>query len=285
MKSIIFIGHVAVDIIKEPESKLIPGGGVYYGADAVKAVSDDVNVKIFTKMAPEHVHLFDDLTTRGIDLEIIETPSSTTFENVYPDSNPDHRISYCHEKAAAWSVDDLSKLKSDAIIISALWTPEFPEEIIPEVRHHTDFLVVDVQGYTRYIRADNSIEHHDWKNKKDYFKYFDLIKLDAKEATMLTGKTDMFEALDELVQLCSESAFLVCTHKNGIVLKGKNRIYESSFGEYSIKGRTGRGDTVTAVLTTFLINGMDEQKALDKTAEITTIKMQHIGSLRREYIG
>ena len=57
----------------------------------------------------------------------------------------------------------------------------------------------------------------------------------------------------------------------------------SLFGEWSLIGRTGRGDTVSAAfILLHFVNGMERQKALDIAAKATGKKMMHPGAAKAE---
>ena len=73
--------------------------------------------------------------------------------------------------------------------INALWFGEFPEELIPHARKHCKFLVGDAQGFVRHVEQGGAMHHKDWANKSKYLKYFDLFKIDNKEAKTLCGAT------------------------------------------------------------------------------------------------
>jgi sugar/nucleoside kinase (ribokinase family) len=45
------------------------------------------------------------------------------------------------------------------------------------------------------MQSGGKISHKDWAAKDQYLKYFDLFKVDDKEATVLTGEKDMKRAM------------------------------------------------------------------------------------------
>ena len=48
------------------------------------------------------------------------------------------------------------------------------------------------------MQNGGKISHKDWAAKEQYLKYFDLFKVDDKEATVLTGEKDMKRAMQIL---------------------------------------------------------------------------------------
>ena len=119
--------------------------------------------------------------------------------------------------------------------------------------------------------------HRDWPDKGEYLRYVDLLKVDHREARVLTCIDEMEPAIARLRELGAGA--VMCTHAGGVVVGDATGIYREDFAPYTLEGRTGRGDTCTA---TYLVARAerDTAEATRIAAEITSAKMQYRGPLR-----
>ena len=92
----------------------------------------------------------------------------------------------------------------------------------------------------------------------------------------MTGKTDLKAACDIILAAGANS--IIATHKDGVMLCRRGvAVVESSWGEWRIEGRTGRGDTVTAAFVAASLKGLNDKQALDYAAAICSKKMMKPG--------
>lgn len=269
---IAFIGHVSKDVnIIVGKKMIVAGGGVFFGSIAASRL--DAKATVLTKCATGDIPLFGEMTSAGVDTHFLRSSSSTSIENVYPTSNPDDRRSRVLSLAESFKMVDLQDLNEEVLHVNPLWYGEFPEELIPEIRKKTKFLIGDAQGFLRNVE-NGKMTYRNWKNREHYLKYFDLFKVDINESKILTGSYDIkFGA--KVIHDMGVSIVLTTHHKGVSVYDGK-KFYEADFGNWKLEGRTGRGDTCTAA---FLI-GMDRMNLKDATrfaADITSRKMQYPG--------
>ncbi len=270
-----FIGHVSKDFnIIGGRKEISPGGGVYYGAFVARSLGADV--KVITKLKLEDVPIFKEMENFGIEVVWIESDNTTTMENIYPSENPDERISRMVERAGPFLKDDLKELEG-VVHVSPLWRGEFPESLFEVVREKVRVLSVDAQGFLRDINEDGSIVYKDWK-KKDILSTFDVLKLDISEARVMAGESDPKKALRKLHMFGVKE--IVLTSSEGIYLSKYYEVSFSTFGSWSMEGRTGRGDTAIAAYLVLREKIQNSRKLTQEVARITTLKMQRKGPYR-----
>ena len=273
--SITFIGHVSKDLnVSKGRTEISAGGGVYYGSFAARSLGEDVAV--LTKISREDFHLFKDMKDFGIKLIWIESPATTRIENIYPSDNPDDRISRIISRAEPFKENEMQNV-SGVVHISPLWHGEFPEELIEIVRKRAKILSGDAQGFLRNVDNDGNMYYKDWEHK-DLLEVFDVFKMDSKEAKILTGEDDPKLSLRKIVEFGVKEALL--TTKDGIYLSKFEKIYFHPFGEWTMEGRTGRGDTAIAAYLALRDKIENIEELVKRVAEITTFKMKRRGPYR-----
>jgi len=273
---ITMIGHLAkdVNIYADGRMDVVPGGGVFYGGIAVRKLGE--GCAVITKCSRKDLHLFKLFDEVGVNVKYVFTDKTTSIENRYPSSNPDERHSRMVEKADPFDESDIPiDGKFEYLHITPLWYGEFPENLIELLRKRSSFLSIDAQGFVRRVREDGEMVREDWENKEKYMRYVDLLKVDSKEAEVLTGTKEIERSAIMLHEFGSD--LVILTHSNGVILYDGKKIYRSNFGSWKIEGRTGRGDTCVSSFIVGLKRGYSLQKALDFSADITTKKMNYPG--------
>ncbi len=272
---ITFIGHVSKDLnVSKGRTEILAGGGVYYGSFAAKSLGEDVTV--LTKLNLKDYQLFKDMEDFGIKLIWIESPLTTSIENIYPSDNPDDRISRIVSRADPFTENEIQNV-SGVVHISPLWHGEFPEELIETVRKKAKILSGDAQGFLRNVDNDGNMYYKDWEHK-NLLEVFDVFKVDSKEAKILTGEDDPELSLRKIVEFGVKEVLL--TTKEGIYLYKFEKIYFHPFGEWTMEGRTGRGDTAIAAYLALRDKIENIEKLVKRVAEITTLKMKRRGPYR-----
>ncbi len=271
-KTIIFIGHVSKDInVIKGKEQIIPGGGVFYGSFVARSYGWDTTV--YTKVNLKDKNIFKEMEDYGIRLIWYPSERTTSIKNIMPSDNPDDRISIMMERSHPFKLEDIKEIEGEIIHITPLWYGEFPEELIEELRKRGKILGLDAQGFLRNIDEGGKMIYKDWEKKQEYLPLIDVFKIDSKEAEILSGEGDLKKAINLISKWGSKEILL--THKDGVILWVNGEIYEEKFGEWTLEGRTGRGDTC---MSAYLIHrDLGYKEALKKAAEITTEKMKRPG--------
>ncbi len=268
---ITFVGHVSKDVnVVKGRREIIPGGGVYYGSFAARSLG--AKVKVVTKLNLNDKELFSEMESFGIKVVWIPSCSTTSIENVYPSDNPDERISRMVSKADPFTEGDIENL-SGIVHITPLWHGEFPEQLLERIRPKVKVLGGDAQGFLRNVSESGEMFYERPKSL-EFLKFFNVFKLDSKEALVLTGKEGE-EALMEIASFGVEE--IVLTTKEGVYVHRDGKIAFARFGEWKMEGRTGRGDTAIASYLVLRREIDDTEKLAEEVARITTLKMQRKG--------
>lgn len=273
---ITFVGHVCVDKnIVRGQTETYYGGGVIHGSVTAKRLGADVSV--LTKCADADWAHFTAFRDAGVEATYIPSQSSTSIRNVYPTENPDDRQSSMISMADPFTTADIASVRTDVVHVNPLWFGEFPVALLSHLKARTALLGADAQGYLRHVGPDGTMSHRDLPSKHDVLSVLDVFKVDASEAHVLTGLTDVRDAARAVFALGPKIVLL--THRGGVCVYAGDECYESPFTGFTLEGRTGRGDTCTAA---FLVGmqGGDLKAATALAADVTSKKMQYRGTFR-----
>ncbi len=276
----IFLGHVSKDInVVKGIENIVPGGGALYGAFTARSLGEPTTV--ITKVAQKDRKLFEDMEGFGIDVIFLDSKETTSIKNVYPSENPDERTSTVVSRADPFSREDLESLKdiltNSDVHLTPLWYGEFPEDLIPVLREYALTLSGDAQGFLRHVE-DGKMVYRDWKRKDEFLKLFDVFKLDSKEAKILTGTDDPKEVFRILQDLGLRE--IVMTRSDGVHVMRDGEITFAPFGNWTLEGRTGRGDTCIASYLVLRKRKRSLKELTEVVALIATKKMQRPGPYR-----
>lgn len=277
---VVLIGHVCVDQnVVRGHAETLYGGGVMHGALTAQRLGTQAIV--LTKCARSDRPRFEHLGEAGVDVVFLPSQESTSIRNVYPTENPDDRQSFLISRAAPFTADDLEAIPgfhADVVHVNPLWFGEFPPSLLASLRPRAVLLAGDAQGFLRVADPDGRMVHRDVAGKHEILALFDLFKVDAKEALLLTGKEDPREAVRAVHALGPKMVLL--THQNGVCVFDGDALHTGAFAPYPMEGRTGRGDTCTASFLAARGRGMSLAESVAYAAEITSIKMQYPGPFR-----
>jgi sugar/nucleoside kinase (ribokinase family) len=284
---ILFVGHCTRDEITiNSKTEKIPGGGVYFGSMSAGYCSQSLKktplLTVLTIGNPEDLkEIKKECDKAKVTLNILPDKNTTTFCHSFIDNDPDKRISTVPKIARSFTLNDIKDYKSKFTYVNPLFYGEIPSNLFKELKKRTKLLSVDSQGLLRNLIKEKIIMKPP-KEIKEIFKYIDILKVDLAEAKILTGKEDWEEACKDLIKMGVK--FVICTRTDEVSVMDKN--FESNtaeFGEWSLIGRTGRGDTVSgAFIFMHFILGMDRQNALEISAKATGKKMMHSGAAKRK---
>lgn len=271
-----FIGHLCVDHnVVGGERHVLYGGGVLHGSVTAKRLGADS--RLYTKCAAADRPRFVPLDEAQVAVTRWPSEASTSIRNEYGD-DPDDRTSVLRARAAPFTAADVKRIEPcEVLVINPLWYGEFPCELIGASAAKAGVLAADAQGFLRRPNSTGALHHVDWERKAEYLPVFDFFKADSAEARILTGESDPALAARALHALGAR--VVVVTHRHGVCVCDGSRVYEASFGAYSLEGRTGRGDTCMAA---FLVSQAERgnAEATVRAAAVATAKMQYAGPYR-----
>ena len=274
---ITFIGHLCRDInIIDGVSHAMFGGGVFHNGMTAKGLG--ARPTILTRCADaDAVPMTRDLVAAGVEVRVRPSVATTSIENLYPDSHPDHRVSTLLARGGPFETTDVDAIQADAVHVNPLWYGEFPVDLLPALRARVSLLGADAQGFLRTADANGRLVLRDWADKGRWMPLFDVFKADITEAEILTGTREIQPAARALYALGARE--IVLTHGEGVCVFDGGTFFDEPFGTYSLSGRTGRGDTCSAA---YLVgrSRMGVGDAATFAAKITSLKLQYPGPFR-----
>lgn len=270
------IGVISKDLnIIMGKEETMYSGGSYCAAFA--AINSGFSVAMVTKLADEDLHSLDPLKEAGIAVYPIPSPQTTAITNVYRTANVDDRTHHIRGLAEPFSIDEFPlDIKARVYHISAMIAGEIPLSLVKHLAKQGR-IGLDVQGYMRRVVGTDLVSK-DWPDKVDVLPYVDILKTDAAEAALLTGKTDREEALRALNAMGARE--IVLTNSHEVLAYTNGKIYRAPFKTKNLTGRTGRGDTCFATYLTQRIEKGPEE-AVKYAAALTSIKMETPGPFRK----
>jgi sugar/nucleoside kinase (ribokinase family) len=274
---IAFLGHYTKDTIVSPEgTRVVDGGAFNYGSHL--AIRMGLKVAAITRLAQEDFLVLNELKKLGVDVFAKATPYSTCLRLEYPTSNVDERMLYITSSAGPFSLSEAKEISSKAFVIGASVRGEVTLEVVKELRKKATIISADVQGFLRIVHNGKLI-FKDWPEKEKVLTMVDVLKTDAVEAELLTGKSDIRVAARIIADFGPKE--VVITHSNGLLVYDGNHFYETNFYPKQLIGRSGRGDTCIASYVARRLNAPPSEATI-WAAAVTSLKMEAEGPFRRD---
>ncbi len=243
MTKIAVVGHVTKDVIDfngRREEKI--GGTAFYSGITLGNLG--IKTRIFTKLSAGDKGLLDALKHKNISLFPSYCRYTTCFLNAYAGEK---REQFVNSVAEPFSVKDLKGIEKCGIAhIGPLTRKDIPLEILKYLKSAGITTSLDVQGYLRRIRK-RRVLLADWKDKKEFLKYTDIIKADRKEANILTGRSGK-KAAEALAKM-GPTEVVITDGRNGSLVysKAEDKHFVLPAFKPSVSGDvTGCGDTYIA---------------------------------------
>jgi sugar/nucleoside kinase (ribokinase family) len=274
---IAFLGHYTKDTIVLPhETKTSRGGAFYYGAHVV--VKMGLRAAAITRLAEEDFDVVEDLSRMGVEVLATPTPQSTSLKLVYPTQNLDQRKVYNVGSAGPFTPAEIAPVQARTFHIGASIRGEVPLEVIEALAQKEARISLDVQGFLRVNRGGELV-HQDWPEVAQVLELVDVLKADAVEAEVLTGRNDLREAAKALAEFGPRE--VVLTHGKGVLVYADGRFHAAPFRTRDMRGRTGRGDTCIAAYLGKRLTASPAEATL-WAAALTSLKMEAEGPFSRE---
>ncbi|MBL7183641.1 MAG: hypothetical protein ISS50_04235 [Anaerolineae bacterium] len=282
---IAFVGHYTKDTIVLPhETKTVKGGAFYYGAHVV--VKMGLRAAVITRLAKEDFGVVEDLSRMGVEVFATPTAQSTSLKLVYPTQDLDHRTIHNVGFAGPFTPAEVAPVQARAFHIGASVRGEVPLEVIKALAQKETRVSLDVQGFLRVNPSTSSghrrggkLVHEDWLEAAQVLELVDVLKADAVEAEVLTGRKDLREAAKALAEFGPRE--VVLTHGKGVLVYADDHFHSAPFWTREMKGRTGRGDTCTAAYLGKRLTASPAEATI-WAAALTSLKMEAVGPFNRE---
>lgn len=274
---IAFLGHYTQDtIVSAKGTRVVDGGAFNYGSHL--AIRMGLRVAAITRLARKDFHVIEELRKLGVDVFAKTTPQSTCLRLEYPTSNVDERVIYITSSAGPFTPLEVKEITSKAFVIGASVRGEMALEVIEELRKKETILAVDAQGFIRIVH-EGKLVFRDWPEKEKVLAMVDVLKADAVEAELLTGKSDIRGAARIIADFGPKEVMI--TRSDGLLVYDGNHFYETKFYPRQLIGRSGRGDTCIASYTARRLNASPAEATI-WAAAATSLKMEAEGPFRRD---
>jgi len=273
---ITFIGHYTKDtIVSSSGTRIVNGGAFNYGASVAARMG--LTVSAVTRLAEEDAEVIHGLEKLGVEVFVTWTSQSTCLRLVYPSDNPDERVIHVASWAGAFSQQEVFPIKARVIVVGASMREEVPPEVIKALARKESVFAADIQSFLR-VNDNGRLEAKPWPEKKEVLSCIEVLKTDAVEAELLTGKKDIKKAALSIRDMGPRE--VIITHKDGVLVLAEGVFYRASFYPRKLVGRSGRGDTCLASYMCKRIHTSPEEATI-WAAALTSLKMEAEGPFRR----
>ena len=268
------IGYITRDKIITPGNTVyMPGGTAFYFAKAVSRLQAE-NFLLVTALAEEDRAAADDITNEGIEVKLVPTAHSHSYENIYGD-NPNDRRQRVTAQADPFCIEDLKDVQADIIHLGTLLADDFSLEVIKRLASKST-LAADVQGFLRKVENEK-VYPVDWAEKKEALKYIHTLKANESEMEVLTGCSEPHEAALLIADWGVKTVLLTLGDKGSLIYSGGQFYDIPAYPTLQVVDATGCGDTYMAGYLYKRSQGASYEEAGCFAAAMCTIKLQSHG--------
>lgn len=275
MNDICCIGHISLDKIITPKQTIyMPGGTSYYFSHGISHLNDWKNYKLVTSLAPSEYSSVDELTGKGLNVEIIPSKKTVYFENSYG-INQNNRTQRVLAKADPFTVEKIQHIEAKIFHLGSLLSDDFSLDVIKYLSKK-GILSVDAQGYLREVRGEN-VYPIDWCEKKEALKYVHILKVNEHEAKVLTGLDDYQAAARQLAEWGVKEVLLTLGSEGSIIYAENSFYYIPAYPPKEVVDATGCGDTYMLGYLYMRNKGVSYEEAGCFAAALSTVKLEKSG--------
>ena len=275
MNDICCIGHITLDKIITPKQTIyMPGGTSYSFSHGISHLNDWKNYKLVTSLAPSEYSSVDELTGKGLNVEIIPSKKTVYFENSYG-INQNNRTQRVLAKADPFTVEKIQHIEAKIFHLGSLLSDDFSLDVIKYLSKK-GILSVDAQGYLREVRGEN-VYPIDWCEKKEALKYVHILKVNEHEAKVLTGLDDYQAAARQLAEWGVKEVLLTLGSEGSIIYAENSFYYIPAYPPKEVVDATGCGDTYMLGYLYMRNKGVSYEEAGCFAAALSTVKLEKSG--------
>lgn len=275
MNDICCIGHITLDKIITPKQTIyMPGGTSYYFSHGISHLNNWKNYKLVTSLAPSEYSSVDELTGKGLNVEIIPSKKTVYFENSYG-INQNNRTQRVLAKADPFTVEKIQNIEAKIFHLGSLLSDDFSLDVIKYLSKK-GILSVDAQGYLREVRGEN-VYPIDWCEKKEALKYVHILKVNEHEAKVLTGLDDYQAAARQLAEWGVKEVLLTLGSEGSIIYAENSFYYIPAYPPKEVVDATGCGDTYMLGYLYMRNKGVSYEEAGCFAAALSTVKLEKSG--------
>lgn len=252
----------------------MPGGTSYYFSHGISHLNDWKNYKLVTSLAPSEYSSVDELTGKGLNVEIIPSKKTVYFENSYG-INQNNRTQRVLAKADPFTVEKIQHIEAKIFHLGSLLSDDFSLDVIKYLSKK-GILSVDALGYLREVRGEN-VYPIDWCEKKEALKYVHILKVNEHEAKVLTGLDDYQAAARQLAEWGVKEVLLTLGSEGSIIYAENSFYYIPAYPPKEVVDATGCGDTYMLGYLYMRNKGVSYEEAGCFAAALSTVKLEKSG--------
>lgn len=252
----------------------MPGGTSYYFSHGISHLNDWKNYKLVTSLAPSEYSSVDELTGKGLNVEIIPSKKTVYFENSYG-IHQNNRTQRVLAKADPFTVEKIQHIEAKIFHLGSLLSDDFSLDVIKYLSKK-GILSVDAQGYLREVRGEN-VYPIDWCEKKEALKYVHILKVNEHEAKVLTGLDDYQAAARQLAEWGVKEVLLTLGSEGSIIYAENSFYYIPAYPPKEVVDATGCGDTYMLGYLYMRNKGVSYEEAGCFAAALSTVKLEKSG--------
>jgi len=198
--------------------------------------------------------------------------STTKFELTYHNSSRRMRILHAGEHISAESVKGTWH--------AAHFGPVFGEidrSVVLQLRHHTKFVSLDLQGFVRDRQRDGSVRLVR-SNLAPILRVSRAVKASLEEARVQTGKRDPFHAAEALLASGPTYAIVTLARKGAVLaVKQGGRFRIPAYPEKAVVDPTGAGDGFVGAWLSTMLSTQDPVWAASVGAALASLMLRRHG--------
>ncbi|WP_051821099.1 hypothetical protein [Mageeibacillus indolicus] len=274
---IALLGPLSLDINVEPDGREIHeiGGAVTCAAYAVQATG--VKSVVLPQANLRQVDVAARFRDLPCDIIPVDSRGTTSIRNVYYDASHERRDSKILGCADGFKLSDLGDVKASLYHLGGLVHTDFSTDFILGLAGIGD-IGADAQFLLRHADlTTGAMPFTDYAEKLQVLPRLRYLKVDAREAEIMTGTADREAAARQLYTWGAKEIF-VSYHTEMMVFDGKT-LYTCAYHPTSTVGRTGRGDTVFSTYLAMRLNHSIEESLLFATA-LVCLKIGKVGPFK-----
>ncbi|MDY6838176.1 MAG: PfkB family carbohydrate kinase [Thermodesulfobacteriota bacterium] len=273
------VGHVTEDILTAAQTTTsLPGGTAYYTAMALKRLG--LNVAVVTKGAKEdRDYLLHELLAKKISVFWEEGDSTTVFENTYSGEDLGARTQTLKAMGTPFGAKDVAKIRARAFHLGPLFREDIPLQVVEKAAKQTKTVSLDVQGMVRPARLGPVIQQA-WPDKEKWLGLVHVLKANAQEALILSGRKDAEKAAAVLASFGPREVVITLGGRGSIVYADGTIYRIPSFSPRKLVDPTGCGDTYAAAYLCKRLKDASPGEAGRFAAATATLKLEGLGPFK-----
>jgi len=272
---ITILGHIAKDIIEvDGISRKSIGGAVYYGGIAGSRMG--LKISIITLLKKEDFPILEIFKKKRITYFAYPSKETSGLRNIYSSKNIEFRDYKLLGFAGLFKKEHIPDINPRFFVIGPIIAGEIDIPLLNFLyEKYGGRLALDIQGFIR-VRENSKVFYKKLteEEKKNILSRINYLKVDQKEALLLTDQESIHDALLVLKNYGPKE--ILATHERGMSVYASNETYFFPWKNSHILGRTGRGDTAfISYLGARLTK--DPEEALMFSTALTSLKLESFG--------